>query len=119
MEVEELSIESSQKSEAFSSNQKRYTEIDEELTSRRREQFAMSQSESSMDARLNSQNGQQQQVSSRHQQGAEKSAADGQRRVADQDRSATGGRWLAVCRRLACVDDARRGHAAESHRLAR
>jgi chromosome segregation protein len=64
-EVEELAIESAQKSEAFSSNQKRYTEIDEELTTKRREQFALGQSESSMDARLNSQTGQQQEVSGR------------------------------------------------------
>lgn len=64
-EVEELAIESSKKSEAFLSNQKRYTEIDEELTTKRREQFALGQSESSIDARLNSQSGQRQEVAGR------------------------------------------------------
>ncbi|MBC7754229.1 MAG: chromosome segregation protein SMC [Moraxellaceae bacterium] len=64
-EVEELAIESTQKSEAFLSNQKRYTEIDEELTTKRREQFALGQSESSIDARLNSQSGQRQEVAGR------------------------------------------------------
>lgn len=62
---ESLSSESTQKSEAFSANQKRYSEIDEDLTTKRRDQFALGQSESSLDARLNSMNAQQTEISDR------------------------------------------------------
>ena len=49
-ESEELTIESQQKSEAFSSAQARYSQIDSELTVKRREQIAIGQSESTLDA---------------------------------------------------------------------
>lgn len=52
IESEELTAESTQKSEAFSSAQERYSSIDDELTIKRREQIAVGQSESSLDARV-------------------------------------------------------------------
>lgn len=64
-ESEDLATEAKEKAEAFSSNQKRYTEIDEDLTIKRREQFALGQSESSIDAKLNSITGQRQEISDR------------------------------------------------------
>ncbi len=64
-ESESLSVESVEKSEIFTAQQKRYVEIDEELTVKRREQFALGQSESSIDARLNTYKAQQQEVSDR------------------------------------------------------
>ena len=53
-ESEELTLESQQKSEAFSANQVRYNQIDDELTLKRREQIALGQSESTLDAQLQS-----------------------------------------------------------------
>ena len=64
-ESEYLTTESATKSEAFSASQKRYTEIDEDLTTKRRDQFAMGQSESSLDAKLNSMSAQRQEISDR------------------------------------------------------
>jgi len=57
-ESEYLTSESESKSQAFVANQKRYSEIDEELTQKRRDLFAQGQMESSLDARLNSFSGQ-------------------------------------------------------------
>ena len=54
IESENLTLESAQKSEAFSSNQARYNQIDEELTIKRREQIALGQSESALDAQTQS-----------------------------------------------------------------
>lgn len=53
-ESEELTVESQQKSEAFQANQVRYNQIDDELTTKRREQIALGQSESALDAQVNS-----------------------------------------------------------------
>lgn len=50
IEAEELVLESQMKSEIFSTSQVRYNQIDEELTVKRREQIALSQSESTLDA---------------------------------------------------------------------
>ena len=49
-ESEDLVIESTSKSEAFAAAQLRYSEIDSELTVKRREQIALGQSESTLDA---------------------------------------------------------------------
>ncbi len=57
-ESEELAISAQTKGEAFSANQKRFNEIDTELTNKRREQFAFGQTESALDAKVNSLNGQ-------------------------------------------------------------
>ena len=54
IESENLTLESAQKSEAFTSNQTRYNQIDEELTIKRREQIALGQSESALDAQTQS-----------------------------------------------------------------
>jgi chromosome segregation protein len=54
IESENLTLESAQKSEAFTSNQTRYNQIDEELTVKRREQIALGQSESALDAQTQS-----------------------------------------------------------------
>lgn len=54
IESENLTLESAQKSEAFTSNQTRYNQIDEELTVKRREQIALGQSESTLDAQTQS-----------------------------------------------------------------
>ncbi|MEQ1722756.1 MAG: chromosome segregation protein SMC [Pseudobdellovibrio sp.] len=54
IESENLTLESAQKSEAFSANQARYSQIDNELTDKRRTQIALGQSESSLDAQTNS-----------------------------------------------------------------
>lgn len=54
IDSENLTLESQQKSEAFSSAQARYSEIDSELTVKRREQIALGQSESALDAQTNS-----------------------------------------------------------------
>lgn len=54
IESENLTLESAQKSEAFTSNQTRYNQIDEELTLKRREQIALGQSESTLDAQTQS-----------------------------------------------------------------
>ena len=64
-ESEYLAEESLTKANAFSANQKRYSEIDEELTTKRREQFALGQTESQIDARLNSANGSRSEVADR------------------------------------------------------
>ena len=64
-ESEYLAEESLTKALAFSTNQKRFTEIDEDLTVKRREQFALGQSESALDAKLNSFNGQRSEVADR------------------------------------------------------
>lgn len=53
-ESEELAIESRQKSEAFAASQARYSQIDSELTIKRREQIALGQSESTLDAQTQS-----------------------------------------------------------------
>ncbi|MGZ3691357.1 MAG: chromosome segregation protein SMC, partial [Pseudobdellovibrio sp.] len=53
-ESEELTTESQQKSEAFTANQTRYNQIDDELTIKRREQIALGQSESTLDAQTQS-----------------------------------------------------------------
>jgi chromosome segregation protein len=54
IESESLTLESAQKSEAFTSNQTRYNQIDQELTVKRREQIALGQSESTLDAQTQS-----------------------------------------------------------------
>jgi len=64
-ESEYLAEESIIKAQAFSENQKRFTEIDEDLTVKRREQFAVGQSESALDAKLNSFTGQRSEVADR------------------------------------------------------
>ncbi len=51
---ESLTSESAEKSEAFASAQTRYSTIDDELTIKRREQIALGQSESALDAQVNS-----------------------------------------------------------------
>ena len=51
-ESESLTAESSEKSQAFSSAQLRYSNIDDELTIKRREQIAVGQSESALDAQV-------------------------------------------------------------------
>ncbi|MFZ3231010.1 MAG: chromosome segregation protein SMC [Pseudobdellovibrio sp.] len=53
-ESESLTAESAQQTEAFASSQQRYSLIDDELTIKRREQIALGQSESSLDARVQS-----------------------------------------------------------------
>ena len=53
-ESESLTTESAEQSEAFASSQARYSNIDSELTVKRREQIALGQSESSLDARVQS-----------------------------------------------------------------
>ncbi len=53
-ESEELTKTSTEKSEAFSASQLRYSTIDDELTLKRREQIAVGQTESSLDARVQS-----------------------------------------------------------------
>ncbi len=53
-ESEELTLSSQEKSEAFAANQLRYNQIDDELTTKRREQIALGQSESALDAQVNS-----------------------------------------------------------------
>lgn len=64
-ESEYLAEQSIVKAQAFSENQKRFTTIDEELTAKRREQFAVGQSESALDAKLNSFNSQRSEVTDR------------------------------------------------------
>jgi chromosome segregation protein len=54
IESENLALESAQKSQAFAANQARYSQIDNELTDKRRTQIALGQSESSLDAQTNS-----------------------------------------------------------------
>jgi chromosome segregation protein len=66
-ESESLTSEAASKADAFSADQKRYTQIDEELTTKRREQFAVGQTESSLDAKLNS-------ISSQHNEVADRKA---------------------------------------------
>lgn len=53
-ESENLTVDSTEKSEAFSASQLRYSVIDAELTQKRREQIALGQTESSLDARVQS-----------------------------------------------------------------
>lgn len=53
-ESEYLTTESQEKSTAFVSSQQRYSAIDDELTTKRREQIALGQSESSLDAKTQS-----------------------------------------------------------------
>lgn len=53
-ESEELSVESLEKSEAFAAAQMRYSQIDSELTIKRREQIAVGQSESTLDTQIQS-----------------------------------------------------------------
>ena len=65
LESEELAILAQSKGEAFSANQKRFNEIDNELTNKRREQFAFGQTESALDAKLNSLNGQRSEIAER------------------------------------------------------
>lgn len=65
VELESLMIESTEKSEAFAFQQKRYIEIDIDLTVKRREQFSLGQSESSLDAKLNSFNSQRAETAER------------------------------------------------------
>ena len=64
-ESEELAIAAQSKAEAFSANQKRFNEIDTELTNKRREQFAFGQTESALDAKVNSLNGQRSEMAER------------------------------------------------------
>jgi chromosome segregation protein len=52
IESEELGAESGEKSQAFSAAQLRYGTIDDELTIKRREQIALGQSESALDAQV-------------------------------------------------------------------
>ncbi len=54
IESEELATESIEKAEAFSANQIRFNQIDNELTEKRREQIALGQSESTLDAQTQS-----------------------------------------------------------------
>jgi chromosome segregation protein len=54
VEAEELVIESQSRSEAFSADQARYSQIDDELTVKRREQIALGQSESALMAQIQS-----------------------------------------------------------------
>jgi chromosome segregation protein len=53
-ESEFLTTESAEKSQAFASAQERYSTIDDELTVKRRQQIALGQSESALDAQANS-----------------------------------------------------------------
>lgn len=53
-ESEYLAAESAEKSQAFASAQERYSTIDDELTVKRRQQIALGQSESALDAQANS-----------------------------------------------------------------
>lgn len=53
-ESEQLTAESTERSQSFAAAQLRYSTIDDELTIKRREQIALGQSESSLDAQLNS-----------------------------------------------------------------
>lgn len=53
-ESEYLTTESAEKSQAFASAQERYSTIDDELTVKRRSQIALGQSESALDAQVNS-----------------------------------------------------------------
>ncbi|MBK9321554.1 MAG: chromosome segregation protein SMC [Bdellovibrionaceae bacterium] len=53
-ESETLSLQYNEKNEIFQNSQSRISDVDEELTSKRRELFAVGQSESSLDARVNS-----------------------------------------------------------------
>lgn len=53
-ESEDLSRESVLKSEEFSASQKRYTFVDDQLTTQRRELLALAQNESTLDAQFNS-----------------------------------------------------------------
>lgn len=53
-ESEDLSLNSQEKSQAFAADQARYAQIDTELTEKRREQIALGQSESALDAQLQS-----------------------------------------------------------------
>ncbi len=64
-ESEELAILAQSKGEAFAANQKRFNEIDTELTNKRREQFAFGQTESALDAKVNSLNGQRSEIAER------------------------------------------------------
>ncbi len=64
-ESEELAITALAKAETFSANQKRFNEIDTELTNKRREQFAFGQTESALDAKVNSLNGQRSEIAER------------------------------------------------------
>lgn len=54
IESEALTLESREKSEAFSAAQARYSQIDDELTLKRREQIALGQSESTLTAQTQS-----------------------------------------------------------------
>jgi chromosome segregation protein len=54
VDSENLTLESMQKSEAFASAQARYSQIDSELTHKRRDQIALGQSESALDAQTTS-----------------------------------------------------------------
>lgn len=55
-ESEYLTQTSAEKSQAFTSAQERYSTIDDELTVKRRQQIALGQSESALDAQVNSYN---------------------------------------------------------------
>lgn len=57
-ESESLAAQYAEKNEVFQNSQSRITEVDEELTSNRRELFAIGQTVSSLDARVNSLQGQ-------------------------------------------------------------
>lgn len=54
IESEELTLQSQQKSEAFAAAQLRYGQIDDELTVKRREQIALGQTDSTLDAQIQS-----------------------------------------------------------------
>ena len=57
-ESETLTAQYSEQNEIFENSQSRITEVDDELTTKRRELFAVGQSESSLDARVNALQGQ-------------------------------------------------------------
>ncbi len=64
-ESETLSAQYAAKNEIYQSSQSRITTVDEDLTSKRRELFAVVQTEGSLDARVNSMNGQIQDLQDR------------------------------------------------------
>lgn len=67
VESQELQSKYNEKNEIFQSSQSRIVEVDDELTNKRRELFAVAQSEGSLDARVNSLKAQIQDLQDRHQ----------------------------------------------------
>lgn len=86
VEAEQLTTQFNEKNEIYQNSNSRIQDVDQELTTQRRELFAAGQSESSLDARVNSLNAQIQDLQDRHQNEEQVLAELREKKISFEDR---------------------------------